>query len=305
MRTQTSDMLRHLEEGSFDGLRPATDSPASSSVHAWPRDTGMTAAMPMITVHEPARRADAVRSDSPALPVSAWWAFSRRGFYDRRLPICASCRSTRCRRCLRCRCRGQRHRAAARRYLSGARSRLSGGKDRRIEASSATTWMEQSHGILNALKTERIVTAITIGLIVMIGRAEHSDHADHDGDGEESGHRRAHVHGRAAGADPAHVHAAGRADWRVGTAIGLVAGYTLLFRQSLPLVRLDGCLCSRYVPFAPRALDGLWIAVAALLISFAATLIPPAKPPTSPLSKFSDTSNLGGSGHCACALSHL
>ena len=140
----------------------------------------------------------------------------------------------------------------------------------------ATTWMEQLHGILNALKMERIVTAVTIGLIVLIGALnilitltmmvmeKNRDIAVLMSMGE----RRAQIRrifvmqGVLIGA--------------VGTTLGIIAGYTLSFlADHYRWLRLDADVYAlSYVPFAPRPIDGLWIAAAALLISFAATLYP-------------------------------
>jgi len=140
----------------------------------------------------------------------------------------------------------------------------------------ATTWMEQLHGILNALKMERIVTAVTIGLIVLIGALnilitltmmvmeKNRDIAVL----MSMGARRAQIRrifvmqGVLIGA--------------VGTTLGIIAGYTLSFlADHYRWLRLDADVYAlSYVPFAPRPIDGLWIAAAALLISFAATLYP-------------------------------
>ncbi len=79
---------------------------------------------------------------------------------------------------------------------------------------NATTWMEQYHPILDALGMERLVTAVTIGLIEIVAASEHSDHADHDGDGEKPRDRRAHVDGCDAPPNPQNLYAARRADRR-------------------------------------------------------------------------------------------
>jgi len=62
----------------------------------------------------------------------------------------------------------------------------------------------------------------------------------------------------------------------IGTALGLMAGYVLswagghshLLSLSAEVYSLD------YVPFAPRASDGILVAIVALGISFIATLYP-------------------------------
>jgi lipoprotein-releasing system permease protein len=62
----------------------------------------------------------------------------------------------------------------------------------------------------------------------------------------------------------------------VGTVIGLLAGYTLSFLANrYHWLRLDEEVYSlRFVPFEPRWVDGLWIAAAAILVSYLATLYP-------------------------------
>ncbi len=61
---------------------------------------------------------------------------------------------------------------------------------------TATTWQEQNRSILSALKMERIVTVVTIGLIQIGGD---------DGDGEASRHRDPDVDGRPRPPDPQHL----------------------------------------------------------------------------------------------------
>ena len=62
----------------------------------------------------------------------------------------------------------------------------------------------------------------------------------------------------------------------VGTVVGLAAGYTLSYLADRHRwVRLDETVYAlSFVPFEPRWLDGVWIAVAALLVSFLATIYP-------------------------------
>ena len=61
-----------------------------------------------------------------------------------------------------------------------------------------------------------------------------------------------------------------------GTALGLAAGYVLSWLgEQHHLLRLDPNIYSiSYVPFDARAVDGVWVAAVALLISFLATLYP-------------------------------
>jgi lipoprotein-releasing system permease protein len=62
----------------------------------------------------------------------------------------------------------------------------------------------------------------------------------------------------------------------VGTGIGLVVGYTLCyFADRHRWIRLDEQVYAlSFVPFEPRWVDGLWIAAAAILVSFLATIYP-------------------------------
>jgi lipoprotein-releasing system permease protein len=62
----------------------------------------------------------------------------------------------------------------------------------------------------------------------------------------------------------------------VGTSIGLFVGYTLsFFANHYRWLRLDAEVYQlSFVPFEPRWVDGLWIAAVALGVSFIATLYP-------------------------------
>ncbi len=62
----------------------------------------------------------------------------------------------------------------------------------------------------------------------------------------------------------------------VGTVLGLIAGYAIAYTGShYHVIQLSPEVYSiDYVPFAPRLVDGAWIAVFTLLVSFVATLYP-------------------------------
>jgi lipoprotein-releasing system permease protein len=140
----------------------------------------------------------------------------------------------------------------------------------------ASTWKEQYHQILGALKMERIATAITIGLIqfvaglnilitlVMMVMEKHRDISILMSMGARASQiRNIFVfEGALIGA--------------AGTIIGLIAGYTLCyFLDHYKLIPLDEQVYAMpYVPFNPQAFDGLWIAAAAMGVSLLATLYP-------------------------------
>ena len=149
--------------------------------------------------------------------------------------------------------------------------------ERRAGAGFASTnWMEQNRALFSALKMEKIVTVITIGLIVFVAALnilislvmmvmeKHRDIAIL----VSLGARRAQIRnifmlqGLLIGA--------------AGTVVGLAGGYLLCWLGSRHhLLRLDPNIYSiGYVPFNPRVVDGLWVAAMALLISFLATLYP-------------------------------
>jgi len=141
---------------------------------------------------------------------------------------------------------------------------------------AATHWMEQNRQLLNALRMEKAVTVVTIGLIqlvaalnilitlVMMGMEKYRDIAImmSMGTRREQIQRIFMLHGVLIGA--------------VGTVIGLVAGYTLSYlADHYRWISLDAEIYSlSYVPFEPRLLDGLWIAAVALVVSLVATLYP-------------------------------
>jgi lipoprotein-releasing system permease protein len=140
----------------------------------------------------------------------------------------------------------------------------------------ANTWMEQYKQILSALSMEKMVTAVTIGLIqlvaalnilitlVMMVMEKHRDIAllMSMGARREQIRRIFVLQGVLIGV--------------VGTAIGLTLGYTLSFlADRYHWLSLNQEVYSlSYVPFNPSWLDGIWIAATAIFISFIATLYP-------------------------------
>ena len=139
-----------------------------------------------------------------------------------------------------------------------------------------TNWMEQNKPIFHALKLERLVTFITVGLIVFVAALnilisltmmvmeKTRDIAVLMSMGtKKSQVRRIFI-------------AQGALIGVVGTAIGLVLGYALswigghyhIFSLAPEVYSID------YVPFAPRIMDGVLVAIVAIGTSLVATIYP-------------------------------
>jgi len=140
----------------------------------------------------------------------------------------------------------------------------------------ATNWMEQNRAIFRALRLERLVTFITIGLIVFVAALnilislimmvmeKTRDIAVLVSMGAKKRQvRRIFMY-------------QGVLIGLIGTAIGLVLGYGLSFVAGhYRLLSLSAEVYSiDYVPFAPRVMDGFLVAFVAIGISFIATLYP-------------------------------
>jgi len=140
----------------------------------------------------------------------------------------------------------------------------------------ASSWMEQNKALFRALRLERVVTFITIGLIVFVAALnilislimmvmeKTKDIAVLMSMGtRKSQIRRLFM-------------AQGLLIGLIGTAIGLVLGYALSWAGShYHLISLAPEVYSiDYVPFAPRLIDGVLVALVAIGISFIATMYP-------------------------------
>jgi lipoprotein-releasing system permease protein len=140
----------------------------------------------------------------------------------------------------------------------------------------ATNWMEQNKALFRALRLERLVTFITIGLIVFVAALnilisltmmvmeKTRDIAVLMSMGtRKSQVRRLFI-------------TQGLLIGVIGTAIGLVLGYALSWAGGhYHLLSLAPEVYSiDYVPFAPRAIDGALVALVAIGISLVATLYP-------------------------------
>ena len=140
----------------------------------------------------------------------------------------------------------------------------------------ATSWMEQNKALFRALRLERLVTFITIGLIVFVAalnilisltmmvmeKAKDIAVLVSMGTRKSQIRRLFVTQGVLIGV--------------LGTAIGLVLGYGLSWAGAhYHLISLAPEVYSiDYVPFAPRLLDGVLVALVALGISFVATMYP-------------------------------
>jgi lipoprotein-releasing system permease protein len=140
----------------------------------------------------------------------------------------------------------------------------------------ATSWMEQNKPLFRALRLERVVTFITIGLIVIVAALnilislimmvmeKTKDIAVLMSLGTKKNQiRRVFiVQGVLIGV--------------IGTAIGLVIGYAISYAGGhYHFISLSPEVYSiDYVPFAPRLTDGLIVALVSIGISFVATIYP-------------------------------
>ena len=141
---------------------------------------------------------------------------------------------------------------------------------------ATSTWMDENRALFRALRLEKLVTAIFIGLITFVAGLNVlvvlamtvSDKARDIAVLMAMGARREQVRnifilqGLAVGA--------------VGTLMGLAAGYALAWAaDSYRLIPLDPQVYAvPFVPFHANGFDALWIAAAALAISVAATFVP-------------------------------
>lgn len=139
-----------------------------------------------------------------------------------------------------------------------------------------TNWMEQNKPLFHALKLERLVTFITVGLIVFVAALNIlisltmmvMEKTRDIAVLMSMGTRKAQVRKI--------FIAQGALIGIVGTAIGLVLGYALswigghyhLFSLAPEVYSID------YVPFAPRVIDGVLVALVAVGTALVATIYP-------------------------------
>lgn len=268
------DMLRHLKQGSFDALKSETAIPGIILGSGLAQKTGMILNS-IVTVTSPQEVLTPMGMHISLVPyqfrvagifetgffeVDAFWAFTALKSVEHVFNL------------------GEVVNAVEMRLddiyqapeVAQAAEKIAGPK------LGAKTWMEQFHQILSALNTEKVVTAITIGLIqlvaalnilitlIMMVMEKNRDIAVMMSMGAKRQQiRKIFV-------------AQGVMIGVIGTVIGLVLGYSLsLLANQYHWIPLNPDVYSlSYVPFNPRWQDGIWIAAAALFVSFVATLYP-------------------------------
>jgi len=140
----------------------------------------------------------------------------------------------------------------------------------------ATTWMEAQRALFRALRLEKLVTAIFIGLITLVAGLNIlvvlsmtvTDRAKDIAVLRSLGSRSVQIRNL--------FLCQGLAIGATGTLLGLLIGYSFsLVAGHYRLIPLDPQVYAvPYVPFHPSAIDGVWISVVAMGISILATLLP-------------------------------
>jgi lipoprotein-releasing system permease protein len=140
----------------------------------------------------------------------------------------------------------------------------------------ATNWMEQNKALFHALRLERLVTFITIGLIVFVAALNIlislimmvMEKTKDIAVLMSMGTRTSQVRNI--------FIAQGVLIGVIGTAIGLLLGYAISYAGGhYHIISLSPEVYSiDYVPFAPRLMDGVLVALVAIGVSFIATLYP-------------------------------
>jgi lipoprotein-releasing system permease protein len=139
-----------------------------------------------------------------------------------------------------------------------------------------SNWMEQNRALFRALRLERLVTFITIGLIVFVAALNIlislimmvMEKTKDIAVLMSMGTRKAQVRNV--------FIAQGVLIGVIGTVIGLIIGFAISYAGGrYHVISLSPEVYSiDYVPFAPRVLDGAWVAAFTVLVSFVATLYP-------------------------------
>jgi lipoprotein-releasing system permease protein len=141
---------------------------------------------------------------------------------------------------------------------------------------STSTWMEENRALFRALRLEKLVTAIFIGLITFVAGLNIlvvlsmtvTDKARDIAVLRSFGARREQIRNVFLWQ--------GITIGTAGTLMGLLIGYTFsLVAGNYHLIPLDPQVYAvPYVPFHPSVLDGVWITAVAMAISVGATILP-------------------------------
>lgn len=144
------------------------------------------------------------------------------------------------------------------------------------EGFAAKSWMEENRALFRALKLERVVTFLTIGLIVFVAALNIlislimmvMEKTKDIAVLISMGAKKSQIRGI--------FMFQGVLIGVIGTMAGLILGYAVAIAGAkYHFVALSSEVYSiDYLPFAPRVLDGVLIAAVALLISFVATIYP-------------------------------
>ena len=139
-----------------------------------------------------------------------------------------------------------------------------------------TNWMEQNKALFHALRLERLVTFITIGLIVFVAALNIlislimmvMEKTKDIAVLMSVGTRRGQVRNV--------FMAQGVLIGVIGTAMGLILGYSIAYAGGhYHIISLSPEVYSiDYVPFAPRLMDGVLVTLVAVGVSFVATVYP-------------------------------
>jgi lipoprotein-releasing system permease protein len=140
----------------------------------------------------------------------------------------------------------------------------------------AKNWMDDNRALFQALRLERVVTFLTIGLIVFVAALNIlislimmvMEKTKDIAVLISMGARRRQIRGIFV--------FQGMLIGVIGTALGLILGYSIAIAGAkYHFIPLSAEVYSiDYLPFAPRLLDGVLVAAVALLVSFVATLYP-------------------------------
>jgi lipoprotein-releasing system permease protein len=138
----------------------------------------------------------------------------------------------------------------------------------------STNWMEQNQALFRALRLERVVTFITIGLIVFVAALNIlislimmvMEKTRDIAVLVSMGARKRQVQRIFV--------SQGVLVGIIGTVLGLILGYVLAWAGQGRISLAPEVYSIGYVPFAPRIIDGVIVAAVAIMISFVATIYP-------------------------------